>query len=261
MRGLVQPVLIALMGATLGVGAQSVVAPDGVLRVSYLANNPAQATKDPATGETRGVAVDLARELARRLGTAVNMIGAPNPQAVIDAVATGQADVGFVAYNPERAGPVEFSQPYMLVQQTFLVRQDSPIRSVADIDRPQQKIGAPKGDSIALYLARTLKQAELVEITETKPGEANEALVNGRLHALGSNRQRLTAALKNASGLRVLPDDLYGVEQTLIVPRGRSEALNVVNRFIDDVRRSGFLGGAIERSGVVGIGVAPAAVK
>ena len=257
MRVHLTSIFMALLTVTSALAGQSVVAPTGILRAAYLSSNPAQAVKDPATGEIRGVAVDIARELARRLGVEVTMIGAANPQAVIDAVRLGQADIGFVAYNPERAGSVEFSQPYLLVQQTFLVKQDSPIRSVADIDRPNRKIGATKGDSIALYLARTLKQAQLVDITESKPGEAMQALAAGTLDAFGANRQRLTDAMRTMSGLRLLPDDLYGVEQTLIVPQGHLEALKAANQFIDDVRRSGFLRGAVERSGIVGSAVAP----
>jgi polar amino acid transport system substrate-binding protein len=176
---------------------------------------------------------------------------------VIEAVQGGKADLGFVAYNPERAGPVEFSQPYMLVQQTFVVLQDSTIRSIADIDRPNQKIGARKGDSIALYLARTLKRAQLVNTPQTTSAEIKQLLVSGQLDAFGANRQRLSDVLPEATGLRLLPDDLYGVEQTLIVPTGKPDLLKIVNQFIDDVRRSGFLQTAIERSGVVGITVAP----
>jgi len=47
------------------------------------------------------------------------------------------------------------------------------------------------------------------------------------------------------------------VPQTIIVPGGRADALAAVNRFIDDVRASGFLKAAIDRSGVVGLDVGP----
>jgi polar amino acid transport system substrate-binding protein len=241
--------------------AQAIVAPTGTLRAAYLSGNPAQAIKDPATGTVRGVAVDLARELARRHSVEVSLIGVATPQDVIEAVQGGAADVGFVAYNPERAGPVAFSQPYMLVQQTFVVSQDSTIRSIADIDRPNQKIGARKGDSIALYLARTLKRAQLVNTAQAGAAEIKQMLVSGQLDAFGANRQRLSDVLPEATGLRLLPDDLYGVEQTLIVPTGKPDVLTLVNQFIDDLRRSGFLQSSIERSGVVGIAVAPAASK
>jgi polar amino acid transport system substrate-binding protein len=259
MRVLLFGALVALT-ATIDAAAQTSLAPTGKLRAAYLANNPAQAVKDPATGAPRGVAVDLARELARRVGADAVINALPSPQAVIDAVEKGEADIGFVAYNPERAGPVEFSQTYMLVQQSFLVRADSPIRSVKDIDRANQKIGAGKGDSIALYLARNLKNAQLVEVTEA-PADALQMVSAGKLDAFGANRQRLTDLTKAAFGLRLLTDDLYGVEQTVIVPKGKPEALKSVNQFIDDVRKSGFLRSAIERSGIIGIAVAPTAVK
>jgi polar amino acid transport system substrate-binding protein len=151
---------------------------------------------------------------------------------------------------------VEFSQPYTLVQQTFVVRTDSTIQSVTQIDRANQKIGAGRGDSVALYLGRNLKQAQLVETTES-PATAVQMVVDRKLDAFGANRQRLTDLMRNASGLRLLPDDLYGVEQTIIVAKGKPEILKVVNEFIDDVRKSGFLRDSIQRSGVTGVTVAP----
>src|SRR5215510_7668180 len=256
MRFLYLSVLLLLFTPILDANAQSVLAPTGVLRAVYLSSNPAQAVTDPTTGAVSGTVVDMTRELGRRLRVEVSLKGVQGPQNVIDLVRLGEADIGFVAYNPERAGPVEFSQPYMLVQQTFLVRLDSPIRRVADIDRPNQRLGAGKGDSIALYLARTLKQAQLVDITESAPGEALRMLAAGKLDAFGANRQRLTDGMRNVAGLRLLPDDLYGVEQTIIVPNGKAEGLKSVNEFIDDIRSSGFLRTAIEKSGIIGIAVA-----
>jgi len=256
MRVLCLSLLMLVTTSGIDAIAQSVLAPKGVLRAAYLSGNPAQAVRDPATGNARGPAIDLARELGRRLGVEVTLNGVGSPQNVIDAVQSGQADIGFVAYNPERAGPVEFSKPYMLVQQSFLVRADSSIRSVKDIDRSNHKLGAGKGDSIALYLARTLKLAQLVEVTET-PAEAVKTLIAGKLDAFGANRQRLTDLMQGVSGVRLLPDDLYGVEQTIIVPKGNPDAVRSVNQFIDGVRESGFLGSAVERSGVIGIMSAP----
>lgn len=232
-------------------------APGDTLRAAYLATNPAQAVKEPATGELRGVAIEMARALAQRQNRALELVPSPTPQAVIDAVQNGRADIGFVAFNPERAGPVEFSQAYLLVQQTFLVRADAAWRSVRDIDRAGVRIGARAGDSIALYLGRTLKAAQLVALNEADTREAPAMVAAGTLDAFGANRQRLTDIQRTQPSLRLLPDDLYGVEQAIIVPRGDSGALRTVNMFIDDVRRSGLLQAAIDRSGVAGIGVAP----
>lgn len=228
-----------------------------MIRAAYLASNPAQAMKDPATGEPRGVVPDLVRELERTRGVKVTLIGRPNPQGVIDAVRNGEAEIGFVAYNPERAGPVEFTKPYLLVNQTFIVRNDSPIKSIADIDRQGRKLGATRADSIALYLRRTLTQGQLLELDDTSQRTVERLLRDGVIDAYGSNRQRLTDWTKTAKGVRLLSDDLYGVEQAIIVPGGRRDALDAANQFIDEVRRSGFLKASVEKSGVVGIVVAP----
>jgi polar amino acid transport system substrate-binding protein len=249
--------ILALVMASSLTAQTNPLAKDGVVRAAYLASNPAQAVKDPTTGEARGVVVDLARELERTRGIKVTLLALPNPQGVIDAVRNGEAEIGFVAYNPERAGPVEFSKPYLLVNQTFIVKDDSPIRSIADIDRPGRKLGATRADSIALYLKRTVKQGQVIELDDTSRDTVHRLLQFGAVDAFGANRQRLTEMVKGARGFRLLGDDLYGVEQTIIVPGGRRDAQEDANKFIDEVRTSGFLQKSIERSGVVGIAVAP----
>jgi polar amino acid transport system substrate-binding protein len=180
-----------------------------------------------------------------------------DPKAVIDAVSGGEADIGFVAFEPSRTGTVEFSQTYMLVRQSFLVLEGSSIRAIADVDRAGQKIAGTLNDSITLFMKRKFKQATLSEI-ENNPAEIKRMLVAKEIDAFGANRQRLTNLLKDTAGLRILPDNLFGVPQTIIVPNGRAEVLTTVNRFIDDVRASGFLQSAIENSGVVGLEAAPA---
>jgi polar amino acid transport system substrate-binding protein len=233
------------------------IAPGGTLRAVYLGSNPAQAVQDRATGQIRGASADLARELAKRLALPLDLKPAANPQAVIDAISSGAADIGFVAYEPSRAGTVEFSQTYMLVRQSFLVLEASPIRVVADIDRAGQKIAGTRNDSITLYMKRKLKQATLVEI-ENNPAEIKRMLTAKDIDAFGANRQRLTTLMAELPGSRLLPDSLFGVPQTIIVPKGKPEVLAAVNRFIDDVRASGLLQAAIASSGVVGLEPAPA---
>jgi polar amino acid transport system substrate-binding protein len=237
--------------------AASDVAPSGTLRAVYLATNPAQAVKDPASGEIRGASADLARELAKRLNLPLKLEPSASPATVIETIAKGEADIGFVAYAPERVGTVEFSQTYMLVQQSFIVPENSPIKSVKDIDKKEFRISGGKGDSVTLYLARNLKEAKLVE-TDNTPADAKAKLAANEIDAFGANRQRLTTMLKDMPGYRLLPDSLFGVTQTIAVPKGKPEVLAEVNRFIDDVRASGFLADAVKRSGIVGLDPAPA---
>ena len=232
-------------------------APGGTLRAAYLATNPAQAVRDPATGETRGASADLARELAKRRNLGVALVPLANPATVIEAVAKGEADIGFVAFAPERVGTVAFSQVYMLVQQSFIVKDNSPIKSVKDIDAAGLRISAGAGDSIALYLKRKLKNTALIE-TDNTPADAKKKFAANEIDAFGANRQRLTTMLKDMPGYHILPDSLFGVTQTIIVPKDKTAALETVNRFLDDMRASGFLQSAVEKSGIIGLSVAPA---
>ena len=232
-------------------------APTGTLRAVYLAGNPAQARRDPQSGEIRGASADLARELARKLNVPLALAPSQSPATVIEAVAKGEADIGFVAYAPERTGSVEFSQTYMLVQQTFIVPDGSRLRSVKDIDQTGLRISAGKGDSIALFLARNLKQATLVE-TDNTPADMQRRFDAKEIDAFGANRQRLTTLLTDMKGYQLLPDNLFGVTQTIAVGKGKTAALAEINTFIDDVRASGFLADAVKKSGVIGLDPAPA---
>lgn len=236
------------------------VAPGGTLRAVYLGSNPAQAMRDAATGEVRGPAYELARELARRENAPLQFQPIANPPAVIEAVRSGQADIGFVAYEATRLGTVEFSQIYMLVRQSFLVLDGSSIKAIADIDRAGQKVAGTTNDSITLCMKRILKQATPVELVNN-PADISKALSEKAIDAFGANRQRLTTLMKSTPGTRLLPDDLFNVPQNIVVPKDRPAALAAVNRLIDEARGSGLLQGAIERGGAVGVAMAPAGVK
>lgn len=250
----------AFIGAFLFAATPSVfasdIAPGDTVRAAYLATNPAQAVRDPASGEIRGASADLARELASRNGQKAALIALANPAAVIEAVAKGEADIGFVAFAPERVGTVEFSQVYMLVQQTFIVPDNSRLKSVADIDAKGMRISGGQGDSVTLYLKRNLKNATLIE-TDNTPADARRRFDAKEIDAFGANRQRLTTMLKDMPGYRLLPDNLFGVPQTIVVAKDRPRALVAVNALIDEVRGSGFLQRALTKNGIVGIEIAP----
>ena len=248
---------IVLMLAALCLAASTALAQDKgpPLRAVYLATNPTQATRDPRTGELKGVSVDLANELARRLGRPLAFNPEPNPPAVIEAVAQGRADIGFVAHEATRVGTVAFSQAYMLTQQSFVVPDGSPVRTLADLDQPGRRIGGTRSDSITLCLKRRLKTATLVEL-DGDPERLRAALVAREIDALGGNRQRMAALAREGLG-RVLDETYFGVPQTVITPINDAAVLVRVNGTIDELRSSGRLAEWVAQSGVVGLEAAP----
>jgi len=239
-----------------GAHAQADLAPTGTLRAAYLATNPAQAMRNAQTGEMRGASYDLAQQLAKKIGKPLEFKPIPNPPAVIEAVKNGEADIGFVAYEATRLGIVEFSQTYMLVQQSFLVLGDSPIRAVADVDRSGLKISGTRADSITLCMKRVIKQATVVEL-DSNPELTAKALAGKDVDAFGASRQRLTALMRSVPGSRILADNFFNVPQNIIVPKDKPQVLAAVDAFIDEMRASGFLRDAIAKGGAVGVEAAP----
>lgn len=232
-------------------------APTGTLRATFLAQNPVQAVTDPATGEVRGPAADLTRELARRLGVPFTITGVAGVAAVMASVKSGAADIGFIAFDPLRAAEVDFSQAYSLAQNTYLVLDGSALRAAADIDKPGTRIGVGERDAGDFFLTRTLKNATLKRNPGGNLDLAMKQLSAKEIDAYAANRQRLSAFAARSPGVRLLPDNFYGVEQAIVVRQGNAAALAVIDRLIEEARASGFIAAAIARAGLVGVDVAP----
>lgn len=234
-------------------------APTGTLRVTFLGGNPVQGRVDSKTGAVTGPVADITRELARRLGVPYQIKPSMGVREVLDGVTMHAADLGFLAFDATRAAEVDFSEPYELAYNTFVVRADSPIQRFADADREGIRIAAPKGDSGDLYLSRTLKHAELRSIPGLGVEQAERLLTASEIEAFATNRQRLTEQIARFSNLRLLSDNFFAVEQSLVVPKGVPGRLAYLNRLLDDLRASGFLQAAIDRAQLHGVEVAPAA--
>src|SRR5262249_57606616 len=158
--------------------------------------------------------------------------GVPGVQPVIDSVKNGEAEIGFVAFDPVRAAQVDFSQPYSLAQNTYLVREGSPIRSIADVDRPGIRIGVGLNDAGDYFLTRTLKNAELKRNPGGDLAVALRQLEAGEIDAYAANRQRLHTFVAAHPALRLVPDNFYGVEQSLVVAKGNAALLSHVQQLI-----------------------------
>jgi polar amino acid transport system substrate-binding protein len=232
--------------------------PSGTLRVTYIATNPVQAFVDPKTGEVRGPGADMARLIAKRLGVPAKITGVAGPAGVLDSLKKGEADMGLLAFDPERAKEVDFSPPYELAQNTYLVPEGSPLHSVADVDKPGIRVGVTERDAGDLYLTRVLKAAELNRNTTGDLAVVTKWLADHTVDAYGTNRQRLTEIAAHNPGYRLLPDNFYGVEQSVIVPKGHKALLEEVNAALADARNNGLVAEAIARSGLIGLDVAPA---
>ncbi len=237
---------------------QTAFAPTGTLRASINLGNPLLATRTDGNTEPTGISVDLARELAKRLGVPVELIVFEKAQASVEAVEQGRADIGFFAIDPKRGQHIAFTRPYLEIEGSYLVRDNSPLQSNDEVDRAGHKVVVVGGSAYDLHLSRAIQQAELVRLPN-----ANQMVENFVAQAthdvLASLRQVLVEAAVRVSGVRLLPGRFMVIHQAMGVAKQRGEPVHAhLEQFVEAMKASGFVAESIARHRVQGATVAPA---
>ena len=234
-------------------------APTGTLRAAINLGNSVLAQGSPQ--EPRGVTVDLARELTRRLGLRLEMTTYDAAGKVFEALKAGSWDIAFLAIEPVRAAEIAFTAPYVIIEGNYMVPANSPLQSVADVDRTGVRIAVAKGSAYDLYLTRTLKNATLVR-APTGPA-ALDMFVADKLEAAAGVKQPIVAYANSHPGLRVIEQRFMAIEQAMGTPKaryqGREAAPRYLRAFVEEMKASGFVADALKRSNQPDAAVAPPA--
>jgi polar amino acid transport system substrate-binding protein len=225
-------------------------APKGVLRASINLGNPVLAQGTP-TAPT-GVTVDIAREIAARLDVSVEFVCFDAARKSYQAMATGQADICFLAIDPERAAEVAFTTPYVVIEGVFAVPQDSPITKIADVDRAGVRIGVKRGSAYDLFLSRTLQHASVVRGEEG----VDEFRAQG-LEAAAGIRQPMTDFVAAHPGVRLIEDRFMQIQQAVGTTKTRlPETVRFLGDLVEELKANGFVAEALRRSNQSGAAVA-----
>jgi len=236
---------------------RSQAAPSGKLRVSINVGNPILARRTGDAGGAAGVSVDLAREFARRLGLAAELLVFATAAESVDAVRQQQADLGFFAIDPKRGEGIAFTAPYVLIEGAYLVQQASPLRANEEVDRAGTRVVVGQGSAYDLYLTRELKHAQIVR-TASSQAVVDHFLKTGAEVAAGV-RQQLESDSARLGGVRLLPGRFMVIQQAMGVPREREAVAAALREFVEEMKASGFVAEALARHGIQGATVAPAA--
>jgi polar amino acid transport system substrate-binding protein len=239
-------------------GARSELAPTGKLRAAINFGNPVLAQKDPASGEPRGVSVDMARELGQRLGVPVELITFDAAGKVFDALKKGAWDIAFLAIDPARATEITFTAPYVVIEGTYLVPADSPLRTIQDVDRESVRVAVGNKSAYDLYLTRTLKRAQLIRVP-TSP-EAIDVFLKDKLEVAAGVKQPLLQFAKTHPNVRVMDGRFMVIEQAMGTPKGRGAGALYLREFVEEMKASGFVARGLEKSGQGDATVAPRAL-
>lgn len=231
--------------------------PTGVLRASINLGNPILAKAGAPGGEPTGVSVDLARAFAQRLGVPVEFVVFDTAGKSVQAVGDDQADIGFFAIDPLRGASIAFTAAYVLIEGCYLVRDSSPITRNEDVDKAGVTVTVGLGSAYDLYLSRELKNASIVR-APSSPAVV-ETFVAQNIDVAAGVKQQLELDAKKHTGLRLLPGRFMVIQQAMGTPKTRGEAAaQALSLFVEEMKASGFVAGALARHKIEGASVAPA---
>jgi polar amino acid transport system substrate-binding protein len=237
-------------------------APTGTLRVA-IAVGPAPsgvyALKDDATGTYRGVTIDLAVELARKLGVPIAYVPYRATGEIQASAGSGAWDVTFMPVDDERKKVLDFGSPYHLLQSTYLVAPGSAIQTVADANRPGVRIAGVK--DTATFRASSRASPNATHLALTGPAEAIAMMVAGQADAIALSRASLGGVQARIPGSRILDGGFLNSTTAIAVPKDKPAALAYVSELVEEAKASGLVRRGFDAVGLHAEQVAPAGMK
>ena len=230
-------------------------APTGVLRAAINLSNFLLVTSRSAAGDPEGVAPDMAREVASRLGVPVRYVPFKTPGELADAADTGAWDIGLIGAEPQRATKIAFTAAYCEIEATYLVPEGSHLKAIADVDQRGVRIAVTGRSAYGLWLDRNIQKATLVR-SDTLDS-AYDQFVREKLDALAGLRPRLLSDVKKLPGARILDGQFTAVQQAIGTARQNAAGAAFLRSFVEEAKASGLVARLIARHKVVGLSVAP----
>ena len=236
--------------------ARQALAPTGKLRVALQLANPLNVVQDPASGEMTGVAFDLGKELAQRIGVPFEPVFYPSVGAILDPGQSGAWDVAFVGFSAAWAQQWDFTGLHVEVEFGYLVPAGSAIATMADVDRPGVRIAVQQGSGPDAFFTGLLRNAVVVRAASNPA--ALDVVKSGGAHVMGSIKPVLFELSSELPGSRVLAGRPGIDPHAMAMPKGRGDlAVVYARQFIENAKAEGRVQAAIERARVGGVVVAP----
>jgi polar amino acid transport system substrate-binding protein len=233
---------------------RSELAPHGVLRAGINLNNSLLVTGRAPSGDPVGVAPDMAREVAARLGVPVVYVPYANPGEMADAAGADAWDIGLIGAEPARARIIAFTSAYAEIEASYLVPPGSPLHVLEEVDQPGIRIAVTARTAYCLWLERNIKRATLVQSATLD--SAYEQFVGDKLDALAGLGPRLIGESARLPGSRILAGRFTAVQQAIGTPSANAKGAAFLQGFVEDAKKSGLVAKLIARHRVVGLSVA-----
>ena len=225
-------------------------APTGKLRVGINMANIFLVTGKAPNGDPDGVAPNIAKAIADALCVDITYIPSTTPGGTADMISNQVCDIVLIADEPARARTIDFTEAYVEIEATYIVRQDSSFITIEDVDQTGTRIAVTGTSAYDLYLTRTLKKAQLYR-AESLPA-AVELFASENLEALAGLRPALTDNLTELDGCRIIDGRYMSVQQAIGTRKDNLAARKYLQQFIIQAKDSGLIQDLINRHRVDG---------
>ena len=229
-------------------------APHGVLSAAVYLGNFLLVTGRSSTGEPSGIAPDVCRAIAKRLGVDLALTGYETQDEVVEAAASGRCGIVLVGSDPARAQKVTFTPAYVELEATYLVPDDSPIQNISQVDQPGVRIASFFKSAYDLWLQRNLQHATLVHADGLEA--SNQLFISEKLDALAGLKTGLVTFSNKTPGMRILEGQFTGIQQAIATQKSNIESVQFLSNCVDDFILSGLIADLIRQHGVQGLAAA-----
>jgi polar amino acid transport system substrate-binding protein len=236
--------------------------PTGKLRVGVAAGltpGTGNVAIDPANGRPQGIGAELGAALGRELGVEVEWVTYLNSGDLTDAGTTGAWDVAFMPVDEARKQKLDFGAAHIVLQSTWMVGPGSPIRTLADVDKPGTRVVGVENTASSRAAQRYLKSVTVGLVKSSDEGF--ELLRAGKVDVTGGSRESLVVLSRLLPGSRVLDDGYLNSYVAVAVPKGRPAALAYASAFVEEAKASGLVRRALDSFGMQTSVIPPAGTR
>ncbi len=219
--------------------------PKGILRAGINMSNFLLVTGKSSDGSPEGVSPDLVKKIASELNVNYELIPFPRPGELADAVNDDVWDIGNIAFEPERANTINFSNPYVLIDANFLVNKNSDFKINKDIDKPGVRIVVAERSAYDLWLTDNLSNAKILRVASIQ--ESHDVFNDNKVDVLAGLKPKLLDEVSVNNNYLIIEEPFTFIKQSIGFKKGNEEIIDFLNKLILKYLKNGFIYNSLKK--------------
>ena len=185
-----------------------------------------------------GIDVEIAGAIAEQLGLELEIEDIAF-DSIIPEIVSGKADIGAagMTVTEDREQNVDFSDTYAHATQVIIVKEDSEIKGVADLEG--KIMGVQQGTTGDIYVSGDYGD-EAVE-RYAKGMEAVQALAQGKVDAVVIDGEPAKQYIKEVEGLKIIDESYTDEDYAIAIKKGNTAMVEAVNAALAELKSEGKL--------------------